>query len=152
MWKRYSRGFQPGEGPSRGLLRDYEPSDGTFSSTNHCAVLGAGKLQTPLVTWLLATLRSRVSHSSITHVSCDHLLLLFFTGHQSLVFSLFVMTRLMPGHLDALSCRCYGFVLFDMRRNATAITQCCLDHKSETVVCRGSWPLVWSWSGCPWSH
>ena len=22
--------FQPGEGPSRGLLRDYEPSDGTF--------------------------------------------------------------------------------------------------------------------------
>ena len=26
--------FQPGEGPSRGLLRDYEPSDGTFSSTN----------------------------------------------------------------------------------------------------------------------
>ena len=27
--------FQPGEGPSRGLLRDYEPSDGTFSSTSH---------------------------------------------------------------------------------------------------------------------
>ena len=26
--------FQPGEGPSRGLLRDYEHSDGTFSSTN----------------------------------------------------------------------------------------------------------------------
>ena len=26
--------FQPGEGPSRGLLRDYEPSDGTFSSTS----------------------------------------------------------------------------------------------------------------------
>ena len=25
--------FQPGEGPSRGLLRDYEHSDGTFSST-----------------------------------------------------------------------------------------------------------------------
>ena len=25
--------FQPGEGPSRGLLRDYEPSDGTFWST-----------------------------------------------------------------------------------------------------------------------
>ena len=25
--------FQPGEGPSRGLLRDYEPSDATFSST-----------------------------------------------------------------------------------------------------------------------
>ena len=25
--------FQPGEGPSRGLLRDYELSDGTFSST-----------------------------------------------------------------------------------------------------------------------
>ena len=23
-----SRRFQPGEGPSRGLLRDYEPSDG----------------------------------------------------------------------------------------------------------------------------
>ena len=22
--------FQPGEGPSRGLLRDYEPSDGPF--------------------------------------------------------------------------------------------------------------------------
>ena len=29
-----SRRFQPGEGPSRGLLRDYEPSDGTFSSTS----------------------------------------------------------------------------------------------------------------------
>ena len=26
--------FQPGEGPSRGLLRAYEPSDGTFSSTS----------------------------------------------------------------------------------------------------------------------
>ena len=26
--------FQPGEGPIRGLLRDYEPSDGTFSSTS----------------------------------------------------------------------------------------------------------------------
>ena len=26
--------FQPGEGPSRGLLRDYEPSDGTVSSTS----------------------------------------------------------------------------------------------------------------------
>ena len=26
--------FQPGEGPSRGLLRDYEPSDGPFLSTN----------------------------------------------------------------------------------------------------------------------
>ena len=26
--------FQTGEGPSRGLLRDYEPSEGTFSSTN----------------------------------------------------------------------------------------------------------------------
>ena len=25
--------FQPGEGPSRGLLRDYEPSDGPFWST-----------------------------------------------------------------------------------------------------------------------
>ena len=24
--------FQPGEGPSRGLLRDYEPSDGTFEA------------------------------------------------------------------------------------------------------------------------
>ena len=24
-----------GEGPSRGLFRDYEPSDGTFSSTSH---------------------------------------------------------------------------------------------------------------------
>ena len=24
----------PGEGPSRGLLRDYEPSDGTFCSTS----------------------------------------------------------------------------------------------------------------------
>ena len=30
--QKWSR-FQPGEGPSRGLLRDYEPSDGTFSST-----------------------------------------------------------------------------------------------------------------------
>ena len=29
--------FQPGEGPSWGLLRAYEPSDGTFSSTRpHC--------------------------------------------------------------------------------------------------------------------
>ena len=26
-------GSEAGEGPSRGLLRDYEPSDGTFSST-----------------------------------------------------------------------------------------------------------------------
>ena len=26
--------FQPGEGPSRGLLRAYEPPDGTFSSTS----------------------------------------------------------------------------------------------------------------------
>ena len=25
--------FQPGEGPSRGLLHDYEPLDGTFSSS-----------------------------------------------------------------------------------------------------------------------
>ena len=25
--------FQPGEGPSRGLLRDYEPSDGPSSSS-----------------------------------------------------------------------------------------------------------------------
>ena len=31
--KKFSSRFQPGEGPSRGLLRDYEPSDGTFSST-----------------------------------------------------------------------------------------------------------------------
>ena len=30
--QRGSSRFQPGEGPSRGLLRDYEPSDGTFSS------------------------------------------------------------------------------------------------------------------------
>ena len=28
MWKR----FQPGEGPSRGLLRDYVPSDGPFQA------------------------------------------------------------------------------------------------------------------------
>ena len=41
-----------GEGPSRGLLRDYEPSDGTFSSTNGSpacghvtAVLSCGWLQ-----------------------------------------------------------------------------------------------------------
>ena len=27
------RRFQPGEGPSRGLFRDYEPSDEMFSST-----------------------------------------------------------------------------------------------------------------------
>ena len=26
--------FQPGEGPSRGLLCDFEPSDGTFWSTS----------------------------------------------------------------------------------------------------------------------
>ena len=26
--------FQPGEGPSRGLLSDYEPFDGTFWSTS----------------------------------------------------------------------------------------------------------------------
>ena len=30
--------IQPGEGPSRGLLRDYEPSDGTFSSTTEWCV------------------------------------------------------------------------------------------------------------------
>ena len=78
---------------------------------DHCAELGAGKLQTPLVTWLLATLRSRVSHSSITHVSCDHLLLHFFTGHQSLPAGVFLVCD------DAwtLSWRCYGFVLFDRR-------------------------------------
>ena len=29
--------FKPGEGPSRGLLRDYEPSDGTYWSTNSIA-------------------------------------------------------------------------------------------------------------------
>ena len=34
-----SRRFQPGEGPSIGLLRDYKPLDGTFSSTNANAVL-----------------------------------------------------------------------------------------------------------------
>ena len=33
--------FQPGEGPSRGLLRDYEPSDGTFSSTTEDAIAAA---------------------------------------------------------------------------------------------------------------
>ena len=34
LWgQRGSSRFQPGEGPSRGLLRDYEPSDGPFSST-----------------------------------------------------------------------------------------------------------------------
>ena len=32
--RQYANRFQPGEGPSRGLLRDYEPSDGTFSSTS----------------------------------------------------------------------------------------------------------------------
>ena len=31
----------PGEGPSRGLLRDYEPSDGTFSSTTEDAIAAA---------------------------------------------------------------------------------------------------------------
>ena len=30
-----SRFQPPGEGPSRDLLRDYEPSDGPFSSTSH---------------------------------------------------------------------------------------------------------------------
>ena len=34
MRDRGSSRFQPGEGPSRGLLRDCEPSDGTFSSTS----------------------------------------------------------------------------------------------------------------------
>ena len=34
--------LQPGEGPSRGLLRDYEPSDGTFSSTNHHTLVTTG--------------------------------------------------------------------------------------------------------------
>ena len=34
MWKRYSSRFQPGEGPSRGLLCDYEPSDGNFWGTS----------------------------------------------------------------------------------------------------------------------
>ena len=37
--------FQLGEGPGRGLLRDYEPSDGTFSSTSYCAglsIIGPG--------------------------------------------------------------------------------------------------------------
>ena len=41
--KRSSR-FQPGEGPSRGLLRDYKPSDGTFwgTSADTYAAVGAG--------------------------------------------------------------------------------------------------------------
>ena len=37
------RRFQPGESPSRGLLRDYEPSDGSFSSStteHHTLYLG----------------------------------------------------------------------------------------------------------------
>ena len=36
MWKPESAGrhLQPGEGPRRGPLRGYEPSDGTFSSTS----------------------------------------------------------------------------------------------------------------------
>ena len=38
--------FQPGEGPSRGLLRDYEPSDGTFSSTSPHSVLLAISIRT----------------------------------------------------------------------------------------------------------
>ena len=34
-WKKVSRrNPEPGEGPSTGLLRDYEPSDGTFWSTS----------------------------------------------------------------------------------------------------------------------
>ena len=33
------RCFQLGEGPSRGLLRDYEPSDGTFWGTSHLATV-----------------------------------------------------------------------------------------------------------------
>ena len=33
-----SRRFQPGEGPRRGLLRDYESSDGHFSSSINCSV------------------------------------------------------------------------------------------------------------------
>ena len=35
MWKRYSGHFRPGEGSIRGLLRDYEPSEGPFSSSSH---------------------------------------------------------------------------------------------------------------------
>ena len=42
----YSR-FQPGEGPSRGLLRVNEPSDGTFSSTRTGASLQL--TNTPLI-------------------------------------------------------------------------------------------------------
>ena len=39
----YGSRFQPGEGPSRGLLRDYKPSDGTFwSPTAHHFALNCG--------------------------------------------------------------------------------------------------------------
>ena len=47
--------FQPGEGPSRGLLRAYEPSDGTFLSTTAdrcslpCSTAEAGAWQTAIV-------------------------------------------------------------------------------------------------------
>ena len=34
--------FNQEKGPSRGLLRDYEPSDGTFSSTIVYGVSGTG--------------------------------------------------------------------------------------------------------------
>ena len=52
-------GFQPGEGPSRGLLCDNEPSDGTFwSTTEGCyGLLSAAYIQTlfPITTIIAPT-------------------------------------------------------------------------------------------------
>ena len=39
--------FQPGEGSSRGLLRAYEPSDGTFSSTTYYGHFNHRRYQLP---------------------------------------------------------------------------------------------------------
>ena len=35
--------MQPGEGPSRGLLRDYEPSDGTFNHLDELVLVVVGE-------------------------------------------------------------------------------------------------------------
>ena len=44
--------FQPGEGPNRGLLRDYEPSDGTFSSTNAHQLAGCQDSVKDVSVWI----------------------------------------------------------------------------------------------------
>ena len=55
-------GQRPGEGHSRGLLRDYEPSDGTFSST---------RLHYISVTEFQIVAPRDISHFALTQAALD---------------------------------------------------------------------------------